>query len=62
MLYCYRYRKYELGDDISVVVRCEQDAALQGPSGENMFLNIKTLNEWDPKVCASGIVDFNHMS
>ena len=45
-----RYRKFDLGDDINLIVRCEHDAVTQGPSGENIFLNIKTLNEWDSKV------------
>eukprot|EP00795_Rhopilema_esculentum_P008955 gene8955-16589_t len=49
----YRYRKFELGDGINLIVRCEHDSVLQGPSGENLFVNIKTLNEWDSK--ASGI-------
>merc|ERR1719457_411750 len=46
----YRYRKFDLGDGINLVVRCEHDAALQTPNGENQFLNIKTLNEFDPRV------------
>lgn len=46
----YRYRKYDLGDGVDVIVRCEHDAALLGPNGENQFINIKALNEWDPRV------------
>jgi translation initiation factor 3 subunit D len=46
----YRYRKYDLGDGINLVVRCEHDAVLAAPNGENQFLNIKTLNEFDPRV------------
>eukprot|EP00794_Sanderia_malayensis_P008906 gene8906-9858_t len=49
----YRYRKFDLGDNINLIVRCEHDAVLQGPAGENLFINIKTVNEWDSKV--SGI-------
>jgi len=46
----YRYRKFELGDGINLVVRCEHDACLPtGPNQENLYLNIKTLNEFDPK-------------
>merc|ERR1712168_810902 len=46
----YRYRKFDLGDGINLVVRCEHDAVLAAPNGENQFLNIKTLNEFDPRV------------
>merc|ERR1712168_1583309 len=46
----YRYRKFDLGDGINLVVRCEHDAMLAAPNGENQFLNIKTLNEFDPRV------------
>jgi len=49
----YRYRKFDLGDGINVIVRCEHDAVTLDTSGEQIFLNIKTLNEWDSK--ASGI-------
>ena len=50
MRFFLRYRKYDLGDGINLIVRCEHDAVTPGPSGENIFLNIKTLNEWDSKV------------
>merc|ERR1719494_1257796 len=44
------HRKFELGDGIDLVVRCEHDACLPtGPNQENLYLNIKTLNEFDPK-------------
>jgi len=46
----YRYRKFDLGEGINLVVRCEHDAVLAAPNGENQFLNIKTLNEFDPRV------------
>ena len=45
-----RYRKFDLGDGINVIVRCEHDAVTLDTSGEQIFLNIKTLNEWDSKV------------
>lgn len=45
-----RYRKFDLGNDIELISRCEHDAAAYGPNGELQFLNIKTLNEWDPRV------------
>lgn len=45
-----RYRKWDLGDGNAVIVRCEHDAVMHGPKGEEALLNIKTLNEWDSKV------------
>ena len=33
-----------------LVARCEHDAVMPGPSGEMQFMNVKTLNEWDPRV------------
>ncbi|KAK3726630.1 hypothetical protein QZH41_012283 [Actinostola sp. cb2023] len=46
----YRYRKWDLGDGNSVIVRCEHDAVMHGPKGEEAKINIKTLNEWDSKI------------
>lgn len=46
----YKYRKYDLGDGINLVVRTEVDAVTIGTNGEAQFMNIKALNEWDPKV------------
>ncbi|XP_063962055.1 eukaryotic translation initiation factor 3 subunit D-like [Lytechinus pictus] len=45
----YRYRKWNIGDDLNVIVRCEHDGVMTGSGGETQFLNIKTLNEWDTK-------------
>ncbi|XP_055300380.1 eukaryotic translation initiation factor 3 subunit D [Sitodiplosis mosellana] len=50
----YRYRKWDLGNDIVLVARCELDAAMQTPNGEPQFLSIKALNEWDSKA-ANGV-------
>uniref|UniRef100_A0A8C4QGH9 Eukaryotic translation initiation factor 3 subunit D n=2 Tax=Eptatretus burgeri TaxID=7764 RepID=A0A8C4QGH9_EPTBU len=47
----YRYRKWKLGEDIELIVRCEHDAVLTGANGEVSFINIKTLNEWDSRSC-----------
>jgi hypothetical protein len=33
-----------------IVIRCEQDCVQLGPNGEDQFVNIKALNEWNPKV------------
>lgn len=46
----YRYRKFDLGDSVEMVVRCEHDAVTIGPNGEHQFMNIKALNEWDSRV------------
>jgi len=50
----YRYRKWDLSNDIVLVARCEHDAVLQLPNGETQFLSIKALNEWDSKA-ANGV-------
>lgn len=46
----YRYRKWDLGDGVELVVRCEHDAVTIGSNGEHQFMNIKALNEWDSRV------------
>ena len=46
----YRYRKWDLGNNIQLIARCEHDAVSQGPNNEMQYLNIKALNEWDSKV------------
>merc|ERR1712212_564177 len=40
----------DLGNGITLVCRCEHDAVMIGPNGENQFINIKSLNEWDSKL------------
>ncbi|KAL7301045.1 hypothetical protein TKK_0006317 [Trichogramma kaykai] len=50
----YRYRKWDLGNDITLICRCEHDAVTQGPNNETQFLTIKALNEWDSKL-ANGV-------
>ncbi|PIO26937.1 hypothetical protein AB205_0115210 [Aquarana catesbeiana] len=47
----YRYRRWKLGDDIDLVVRCEHDGVMTGANGEVSFVNVKTLNEWDSRHC-----------
>lgn len=44
------YRRWKLGDDIDLIVRCEHDGVMTGANGEVSFINIKTLNEWDSRV------------
>jgi len=46
----YRYRKFTLGDNINLVVRCEVDAVLTAPNNDVNYLSIKALNEFDPRV------------
>jgi len=52
----YRYRKFDIGNDLQVIVRCEHDGYTIGTNGEKQFLTIRALNEWDSK--SSGGVDF----
>lgn len=46
----YKYRKWDLGNDISLIIRSEIDAVSTGSNDEKLLLNIKALNEWDSKV------------
>lgn len=52
----YRYRTWDLGDGVELIVRCEHDAVMLGPNSELQFVNIKALNEFDPRV--SGGIDW----
>uniref|UniRef100_A0A8C7PFD4 Eukaryotic translation initiation factor 3 subunit D n=1 Tax=Oncorhynchus mykiss TaxID=8022 RepID=A0A8C7PFD4_ONCMY len=47
----YRYRRWKLGEDIDLIVRCEHDGVMTGANGEVSFINVKTLNEWDSRHC-----------
>nr|CAB3241618.1 eukaryotic translation initiation factor 3 subunit D-like [Phallusia mammillata] len=47
----YKYRKWNLGNNIELIARTEHDAVLSTSSGENSFINVKTLNEWDYHHC-----------
>lgn len=48
----YRYRKWDLGDDIKLVARTEHDAVYNDREGRTGFMNIKALNSWrsDPSM------------
>ena len=46
----FRYRKWDLGNGLQLVARCEHDAATYGPNSELQLVNIKALNEWDSRV------------
>uniref|UniRef100_A0A3B4DIC1 Eukaryotic translation initiation factor 3 subunit D n=1 Tax=Pygocentrus nattereri TaxID=42514 RepID=A0A3B4DIC1_PYGNA len=47
----YRYRRWKLGEDIDLIVRCEHDGVMTGANGELSFINVKALNEWDSRYC-----------
>ncbi len=46
----YKYRKWDIGNDIKLVIRSELDAVTTGSNEDKHFLAIKALNEWDSKV------------
>uniref|UniRef100_A0A5S6QNB0 Eukaryotic translation initiation factor 3 subunit D n=1 Tax=Trichuris muris TaxID=70415 RepID=A0A5S6QNB0_TRIMR len=50
----YRYRKWDLGNNIIMVCRCEHDGVMLGTDGSIQFLTIKAFNEWDHRI-AGGI-------
>lgn len=52
----YRYKKFNLGEGIEIVIRTEHDAVVVGPNNEIQFMNIKALNEWDSRF--SGGIDW----
>lgn len=46
----YRYRKWDLGNGINLIIRSEIDAVTTGANNELQYLSIKALNEWDSRV------------
>lgn len=46
----YRYRRWKLNDEISLVARCEVHAVNVDPSGGRQFITLNALNEFDPKI------------
>ena len=46
----HRYLKWSLKEDIGLVARCEYDAVMPTAAHGLSYINIKALNEWDPKV------------
>merc|ERR1712013_886079 len=52
----YRYRRWNLGNDLVLICRCELDAVQVGSNNETQFVNLKALNEWDSR--HSGGVDW----
>ncbi|XP_064406956.1 eukaryotic translation initiation factor 3 subunit D-like [Halichondria panicea] len=47
----YRYMKWDLGGGVGLVARCEYDAVMPYHGQKKVFINVKALNEWDPKQC-----------
>ena len=47
----YKYRSFPLGEQHTLVVRCDVDAVMQY-KGSDQLLSIKALNEFDPKCAA----------
>lgn len=45
----YKYRKWDLGNNINLIVRSEIDAVTKDSNGKDQFLTIKALNEWDSR-------------
>eukprot|EP01099_Mayorella_cantabrigiensis_P004656 TRINITY_DN3547_c0_g2_i1.p1 TRINITY_DN3547_c0_g2~~TRINITY_DN3547_c0_g2_i1.p1 ORF type:complete len:540 (-),score=120.21 TRINITY_DN3547_c0_g2_i1:173-1792(-) len=45
----YKYRRWRLSDDISVIIRSEIDGVSE-VQGNDLFLTIKALHEFDPKI------------
>merc|ERR1712025_359169 len=54
----YRYRKWDLGNNIRLIARTEHDAVAASGSNEKdlIYMNIKALNEWDSRY--SGNIDW----
>ncbi|KAG0367032.1 eukaryotic translation initiation factor 3 subunit D [Gamsiella multidivaricata] len=54
----YRYRKFDLStteeEDISLFVRTEVDAIIKSPQGEDTYISLKALNEFDSRAQGAG--------
>ncbi len=46
----FKYQRFELDDDLYLVVRCEVDATAEAKDGSRAFMTIQALNEFDPAV------------
>ena len=53
-----RYRKWNIAEDVDLVVRCEVDGVMEY-KGERQLLLIKALNEFDSK--SSGAPSSSHV-
>lgn len=54
----YKYRRFDLSlndeEPVFLIVRTELDAVMKSPSGEDLFLTVKALNEFDDRAQGSG--------
>ncbi|KAF9170366.1 hypothetical protein BGX21_009114 [Mortierella sp. AD011] len=54
----YRYRKFDLStteeEDISLIVRTEVDAIVKSAQGEDSYITVKALNEFDSRAQGAG--------
>merc|ERR1711879_1089273 len=52
----YKYRKWDLGNNIRLIARTEHDAVVSTSEKDIAFMNVKALNEWDSRY--SGNIDW----
>ena len=45
----YRYRKWDLGNNIRLIARTEHDAVFGTSEKDMSYMNVKALNEWDSR-------------
>ncbi|KAI9146065.1 eukaryotic translation initiation factor 3 subunit D [Paraphysoderma sedebokerense] len=50
----YRYRKWDLGNNVVLVARTEVDSVVKTSSGGHSFMTAKALNEFDPRAPGAG--------
>ncbi|KAF9898917.1 hypothetical protein BX616_003457 [Lobosporangium transversale] len=54
----YRYRKFDLStteeENITLLVRTEVDAVVKSPQGEDTYITVKALNEFDSRAQGAG--------
>jgi translation initiation factor 3 subunit D len=54
----YRYRKFDLStnedEDISLIIRTEVDAVVKSAQGEESYITVKALNEFDTRAQGAG--------
>jgi len=46
----YKYRKWQLSEDVAMIARCEIDGVSKAKDGSDQLMTIKALNEFDSKV------------
>jgi translation initiation factor 3 subunit D len=46
----YKYRRFDLDSDLSLICRCEIDAIKIAKDGSQQFIHTRALNEYDPKL------------